>query len=166
MSPGLRRAFLYGVLALCLCGFAWVSGRSSAIDDLTLDRAQSLANGHRGYERVVDSLLRVSQGAKARADSLAQHPRYVQVVTAHHDTVTMLDTVWVAQQVTALGTAYQACSEGLMRCRARGDSLQASLEAVLKVKECHILFVSCPSRTAFFVIGAVSGAILEHRLSR
>lgn len=166
MSSAAKRGILYGVLALCLMGFCYVQGKAAAVDELTVDRAQSLLGGSRIARRLQDSLGEVSRKYLARADSLAKHPRYVQIVTAHHDTVQVLDTVWVAQQVSALGTAYQSCSEGLTRCRARGDSLQASLEAVLKVKECHILFVSCPSRSAFFVVGALAGALLEHRLAR
>ena len=165
MSDVSKRFVLYTALAVALCAFCWVAGHTSAIDDLTVDRAQSLVNGHRGYERALSALRTLAADEARRADSLAKTPRYVQVVTAHHDTVTMLDTVWVAQRVTALQGAYQACSEGLTLCRARGDSLQAALEGMLKVRACHVLFVPCPSRTVTFFLGAVGGALLEHRLT-
>ncbi len=167
MSSAAKRTLLYGVLALCLMGFAWVSGRASGVDSVVLRDAAALVGGHKGYTRVVDSLQGLAQREASRADSLGKHPRYLTVVTAHHDTLTVLDTVWVAQEVTALRGAYTACSEGLTRCRARADSLQASLEAVLKTRECRlILGIPCPSRGALFVLGAVGGALLEHRLSR
>lgn len=164
MTSAAKRGILYGVLALCLMGFCYVQGKAAAVDELTVDRAQSLVNGHRGYERRLASLISTAQRDSARADSLFHHTHYVQVVTAHHDTVQLLDTVWVAQTVTALQGAYSACSEALTLCKARGDSLQASLEAVLKVKACHVLFLPCPSRGALFVLGAVGGALLESRL--
>ena len=157
---------MYGVLALCLMGFCYVQGKAAGVDSVTLRDAAALIGGHKGYTRALDSLISIAHRDSAQADSLAKHPRYRTVITAHHDTLTVLDTVWVAQEVTALRGAYGACSEALTRCRARGDSLQASLEAVLKTKECRlVLGIPCPSRGALFVLGAVGGALLEHRLT-
>ena len=165
MTSAAKRGILYAVLALCLMGFCYVQGKAAAVDELTVDRAQSLLGGSRIARRLQDSLGEVSRKYLARADSLAKHPRYVQVVTAHHDTVQVWDTVWVAQQVTDLRGAYSACSVALTLCKARSDSLEMSLAAVLKVKACHVLFLPCPSRGALFVLGAVGGALLEHRLT-
>ncbi len=160
MSAGLRRGLLYGVLALCLMGFCYVQGKSAGVDSVVLKDAAALLGGHRGYARTLDSLARTASQAKAHADSLAKHPRYIQVVTAHHDTVQTIDTVWVAQQITDLNHAYSACSEALTLCKARGDSLEASLAAVLKVKTCKWLFIPCPSRELAFFGGGILGFLI------
>lgn len=165
MTDAVKRILLYSVLVVALCGFFYVQGKAAATNELTIDKAQALLGGHKGYARSLDSLVAIAHRDSAHADSLAKHPQYVTIVTAHHDTVTTLDTVWVAQEVTSLRGAYTACSEGLTRCRARGDSLEATLAAVLKVKTCHLLFLPCPSRGAIFLLGAVGGAVLENRLT-
>lgn len=148
---------LYGTLALCLMGFCWVSGKAAGVDSVVLRDAQALLGGHKGYTRALDSLSDEAAGDSAYADSLAAHPRTITIITAHHDTIRAVDTVWVAQTVSALTKAYSACSEALALCKARGDSLEASLAAVLKVKECHILFMQCPSREVTFVAGGILG---------
>lgn len=164
MSATIRRAILYSVLGLALCAFCWVQGAAHATDLLVEQSAYQLLAGHTTALRVQDSLRGVSQRAKADADSLRAHPRYVQIVTAHHDTVQTVDTIWVNQQVADLNRAYSACSEALTLCRARSDSLEKSLHDLLRVRECRLIgFLPCPPRGALLIAGGVLGFLLGHR---
>lgn len=184
MSATIRRAILYGVLALCLCGFAYVQGRSDESASVTFSEANAILGGHAGYRRVIDSL----RGAearfvglegywRARADSLGGIQRTTAVANspAGADSTPHLansQPVNDSLRVIFLGRALDACDasrgladSALARCAARGDSLERSLRAVLAVKSCRVLFIPCPSRSAFFVVGALAGALLDHRLS-
>ena len=185
MSPGLRRALLYAVLALCLCGFAYVQGRSDAVDQQALQRAETLLAGHTGYLRVIDSLRSAEaryvglEGFwRAKADSLAHSAlaagvkdtlKPTQPSGAANTLVTVpsdsLRVIFLGRALDACDASRSAADSALALCRVRGDSLEAALRGVLAVRGCKILFFKCPSRSALFVLGAVGGALLEHRLS-
>lgn len=187
MTATAKRTILYAILALAICGFAYVQGRSDAIDSLTLGRAETLLAGHTGYLRVIDSL----KGVEARyvglegfwrdkADSLGRRSQGANPVGVQPSSATGLPSsggLHVSQndsmRVIFLGRALDSCDlargaadSALSLCRARGDSLERSLREVLAVKSCRFLFFKCPSRSAFFILGAVGGALLEHRLAK
>lgn len=166
-------------------GFCWVSGRAAGVASVTFSEAHALLGGHAGYQRVIDSLkgtearyVGLEGFWRAKADSLARL-HAANPVGVHDSSGTGLPSsggLHVSQndslRVIFLGRALDACDgarlaadSALARCAARGDSLEASLRAVLAVKSCRFLFFKCPSRSAFFVVGALAGAILEHRLS-
>lgn len=184
MSAGLRRSLLYGVLALVLMGFCWVQGRASAIDDLTLEHAQAVLNGHQGYERALEALrgreadfVRSEAFWRAKADSLgrqmgnqiqrplaSKNPQELLVPASASDS---LRVIFLGRALDACDASRSAADSALALCRVRGDSLEAALRGVLAIKTCRLPFgIPCPSRGALFVLGAVSGAILENRLSR
>ena len=164
MQVNVPRWIAWGCVGLAALFLAWTEGAAHQQAELTFENAAHLLAGHTTASRLQDSLSRIMQGAKAQADSLRAHPRYVQIVTAHHDTVQTVDTVWVNQQVADLNHAYSACSEALTLCRARSDSLEKSLHDLLRVRECRLIgFLPCPPRGALFVAGGVLGFLLGHR---
>ena len=186
MSASARRALLYGVLALCLMGFCWVSGQAAGVDSVTLRDAETVLAGHSGYLRAIDSLKGVEahyvglEGYYRRlADSLgvamtrvpSHHPS--PGVTPASDTVTVstgsndsLRVIFLGRALDSCDASREAADSALARCGRRADSLETSLRAVLAVKSCRLLgFIPCPSRGAWFIVGAVGGALLEHRLT-
>jgi len=182
MSAGLRRGLLYGALALCLMGFCYVQGRSDAIDQIALQHAETLVAGHTGYLRVIDSL----KGAEARyvglegfwrakADSIARTLTRTSLLPSHTDTSSgrngipqadSLRVIFLGRALDACDASREAADSALARCGRRADSLETSLREVLAVKSCRFLFFKCPSRSEFFILGAVGGALLESRISR
>lgn len=159
MSAGLRRAILYGLLAIALCGYSWVEGRASEQTAEAVDYGKSVLGGHRGFEARlrVDSLRLVALGASEGrfvaseafwrhiADSLAADTLDTTGV-AH----TPLDSALQRRSMrnTALQYALNACDASreasdsarvllatdLALCRARGDSLEVAVGRLLKVR--------------------------------
>lgn len=187
MSSAAKRGILYTILALALMGFCWVSGRAAGVDSVTLRDAETVLAGHSGYLRAIDSLKGVEahyvglEGYYRRlADSLgrfhAANPVGVQVSANpsgsspqganSRPVADSLRVVFLGRALDACDASRGAADSALARCRLRGDSLETSLRAVLAVKSCRVFgFIPCPSRGAFFVLGAVGGALLEHRLT-
>ena len=190
MTDTAKRTVLYTLLAIALVGFAYVSGRAAGVDSVTLRDAETVLAGHTGYLRAIDSLRGVEAhyvGLEGYYRRLADSLGHIALTPSSIDRDSariFSDTALVASsnasrsatdsmRVIFLGRALDACDasreaadSALARCRLRGDSLETSLRAVLAVKSCRLLgFIPCPSRGAWFIVGAVGGALLEHRLT-
>ena len=124
----------WGLVGIALLLFVYSQGRADQQASVVEHEGYALLSGHTTAQRVQDSLGAIMRRDSSHADSLAKHPRTVTVITAHHDTVQMVDTVWVQQQIADLGHAYATCSEARTLCQARSDSLERSLRAVLASK--------------------------------
>lgn len=77
-----------------------------------------------------------------------------------------LRVIFLGRALDACDASRAAADSALARCGRRADSLETSLREVLAVKECRFLFFKCPSRSAFFLLGAVGGALLKSRLAK
>lgn len=163
-----------GLLLVYVAG--WCGGQTHARAAAQLDADQVLLHGHHAYmarldsaRAVAEALARSEAAWKAKAAALASVGRDT-IVTVHHDTITVPDTVTLQTRVVYLGAALSACDAragaldaALGACKARGDSLERALDQTIRTHECRWLLVPCPSRGVTFILGAALGVYLAHR---
>lgn len=70
------------------------------------------------------------------------------------------------QAAAHLQIAIKAADDRADLANHRADTLEYSLKRVLKVEECKILFLKCPSRTVTFFVGAAGGFVLSELVAK
>jgi hypothetical protein len=174
MTDTVKRLALYGVLALCLCGFAYVQGRADQQAALTFEHAQQVLAGHGAYTHLQDSLGRLERGFvateafwRAKADSLSSQTRSSQRSSALtraanssisssiplHPYADSLRVIFLGRALDACDASRGAADSALALCRMRGDTLEASLRAVLKART---------PRFGFFLGPCISSTLSGH----
>ncbi len=172
----LRVWLAIGLTAIGLYLVGRWQGAASVADAAAVQSAQTALALGPTYRARLDSLRRLEQQQatltstwRFRADSLrAWAVRVDTVVTSDSAPVSLWRATANAEHETAricAGTL-QTCQERAQAAISRAASLDSLLGNVLKVKDCHIWFIKCPSRTATGLLGlglGFAGGILVTR---
>lgn len=149
-------------------------GAASVADLATIQSAHVALRAGRAYRARLDSLRHLEQQQVVFSRQWRQRADSLRAIAIHRDTIVRSDTsaasLWRAtanaehEGVVQCGLALQTCQERAQSAEARAQALDTLLSGVLRVKECHILFVKCPSRVAtglvFLGVGLTGGALL------
>ena len=165
----LRVWLAIGLTAIGLYLVGRWQGAASVADAAAVQNAQTALALGPTYRARLDSLRRVEQQQSVlagswrhRADSLrARAVRVDTLVTSDSGPVRLWRATANAEHETARMCAgtLQTCQERAQAAMSRAASLDSLLGNVLKVKDCHILFIRCPSRVATGVVGYGLGAL-------
>jgi len=143
-------------------------GAASVADAAAVQRAEDATSAtvRKAYHGTQAKLLAVEQQGqramqigKRLADSLRARALRVDTVTVVAASDSSAVGLWRATANAEHETAricagtLQTCQERAQAAMSRAASLDSLLGNVLKVKDCHILFIRCPSRTATGLLG-------------
>lgn len=160
-------AILVAALGLYFVG-RW-QGAASVADAAAVENAQTALALGPTYRARLDSLrqrmqqqLGFAQAWRHQADSLrARAVRVDTLVTSDSSALGLWRATANAsrEEATQCGLALATCQERAQTAEARAQALDSLLGNVLKVKDCKILFVRCPSRIAMFLVGTGLGIV-------
>jgi hypothetical protein len=160
---------------------AYLAGRwqslASAADTAAVHDAETILAAGKAYRLRIAHLealerqqFRTAQAWRARADSLRGLARMVETVELPPDSGVIRTWQQVAdaehQSASACFVSLTSCQERATTAEQRVASLDSSLTTLLRVKDCKILWVRCPSRMAMGLGGLGAGVVLGLVLSR
>jgi len=105
----------------------------------------------------------------AQSHELANALRIQMLQGRRVDTIQVLREIATADSSATVqcGLALAACQQRAASAEHEADSLATRLMAQVRVGQCHVLWVPCPSRTLSFLLGALGGGAaaywMEHR---
>jgi len=169
---------LIGLAILMAFWLGKSSGQAAEATANWIANAGAELKAHRAYAARDDSLRNASQTAHNRA----------RMLSARFDSLNRtLSSIHIAPTDTTALLVARQCSLVIQACRERGDSLESALgtsdarltlmgtrlaqsdsllKAGLLLKECKILWITCPGRVQTFEAGAVLGLFGGFLLSR
>jgi len=163
----LRVWLAIGLTAIGLYFVGRWQGAALVADAAAVQNAQTALAVGPTYRARLDSLRRLEQQQSMLAGTWRHRADSLRTLATRTDTVVVPDSsalgLWRATANAEHETAricagtLQTCQERAQAAMSRAASLDSLLGNVLKVKSCKVLWLSCPSRTATFLIGTGLG---------
>src|SRR6266550_692493 len=163
----LRVWLAIGLTAIGLYFVGRWQGAALVADAAAVQNAQTALAVGPTYRARLDSLRRLEQQQSMLAGTWRHWADSLRTLATRTDTVVVPDSsalgLWRATANAEHETAricagtLQTCQERAQAAISRAASLDSLLGNVLKVKSCKVLWLSCPSRTATFLIGTGLG---------
>lgn len=166
MLTRLSRAYPWLAIGAIAAAFYWVGhwqGAAQAAESAAVQDARMILHLKAPYLKRLAQLGRIEQQHLMSAQSWRQQADSLRALAPPSDTIVVSDSIPVVTWRAVADAEHQAASEcfvSLTACQERAAvaerraaALDSSLAGLLRVKDCKILFVRCPSRTA---VGLVS----------
>ena len=165
----LRAWIAIAIAALGLYFVGRWQGAASAANLLVVQEAQMILAAGKAYRARQDSLRRVEQQQVSFAHAWKHQADSLRALAVRVDTVVTPDSsalgLWRAtanasrEEASQCGVALESCQERAQTAEFRAQALDSLLGGVLKVKDCHVAFIRCPSRTTTGLLGLGIGLL-------
>lgn len=169
MTERLRTWLAILVVAIGLYFIGRWQGVASVAESAAVQNAETALAAGKSYQQRITKLTQIQQQHAKQAQTWHRTADSLRTLALHADTIVLPDSgpisLWRAtanaerESGAQCTLALASCQERAHAAELRVASLGSALGNVLRVKDCKIWFVRCPSRTAMFLVGGGLGFI-------